>query len=60
MKDNTTWKQSWRTTGQIDSPLPFEMFAYMLLSLLTNNLKLCDQQLEYRNQSSYTYTVTIM
>ena len=32
----------------------------MLLPLLTKNLKLCDEQLGYRNQSICTYTVTIM
>ena len=33
---------------------------HMLLTLLTKNLKLSDQQLGYRNQSSCTYTVTIL
>ena len=44
------------------SSLLLNVFEYMLLPLLTNNLKLCDQQLRYRNQnqSSCTYTVTIM
>ena len=44
----------------VRSALLLKVFEYMLLPLLTNILKLCDQQLGYRNQSSCTYTVTIM
>ena len=42
------------------SLLLLKVSEYMVLLLLTNNLKLCDQQLGYRNQSSYTFIVTIM
>ena len=37
-----------------------EVFEYMLLLLLTNNFRICEQQLGYRNQSSCRYTVLFM
>ena len=42
------------------STLLLKVFEYMLLTLLTKNLKLCEQQLGYRNQSSCTYIVVNM
>ena len=42
------------------SALLLKVFEYILLPLLTNNLKLCHQQKGYRYRSSCTYRVIIM
>ena len=61
MKDNTILKTKLENYRRVmNFPLLLKVFEYMLLPILTNNLKLCDQQLGYRKQSSCTYTVTIM
>ena len=61
MKDNTVCKTKLENCGPVmNTHLLFKAFGCMLLPLLTNNFKLCDQQLGYRNQSSYKYTITIM
>ena len=61
MKDNKVCKTKLENYRPVKkSALLLKVFEYMLLPLLTNNLKLSDQQFAYRNQSSCTYTETIM
>ena len=61
MNDNTVCKTKLENYRPVmNSPLQLKVFEYMLLPLLTNNLKSCNQQFGYRNQSCCTYAVTIM
>ena len=61
MKDNKVCKTKLENYRPVmRSALLLKVSEYMLLLLLTNNLKLYDQQLGYRNQSNCTSAATIM